>query len=68
MSSDAVVELPPFMRCSNASIFFSNAVIFSGLLLLLLLHRKVVTNRAGDVVKGRREGVTIREKEDGTNC
>ncbi len=45
MSSDAVVELPPFKRCSNAPIFFSNASNLSGLLLL----RNVVTNRGRDV-------------------
>ena len=52
MSSDAVVELPPFKRCFNAPISFSNASKFSGLLLL----RNVVTNR------GR--GVKDREKDD----
>ena len=66
MSSDAVVELPPFKRCFNAPNFFSNALKTSGLLPLLL--RNVVTNRGGDVAKERREGGTIREKEDTTNC
>ena len=45
MSSDAVVELPPFKRCFNAPISFSNASNLSGLLLL----RNVVTNRGRDV-------------------
>ena len=47
MSSDAVVELPPFKRCFNAPISFSNASNLSGLLLL----RKVVTNRGRHVAK-----------------
>ena len=41
MSSDAVVELPPFKRCFNASISFFNASSSLGLLLL----KKVVANR-----------------------
>ena len=47
MSSDAVVELPPFKRCFNALISFSIASTFSGLLLL----SNVVTNRGGAVEK-----------------
>ena len=47
MSSDAVVELPPFKRCFNAPVSFSNASNLSGLLLL----RNVETNRRRDVAK-----------------
>ena len=66
MPSDAVVELPPFKRCSNAPIFFSNASNFAFDSCLgdgerrLLLLRNVGTDRG--------EAVTVREKEDETNC
>ena len=57
MSSDAVVEFPPFKRCSNARIFFSNASRFAFNSCLedggrrLLSLRRVSINRGGDLVK-----------------
>ena len=58
MSSDAVVVFPPFKRCSNARIFFSNAsrFAFGGCLdggRRLLSLRRVSIDRGGDLVKHR---------------
>ena len=66
MSADAVVELPPFRRCFNAPISFSNASNFAFEVCLADDERGLLLLR--NVVKDRREGVTVREKEDETNC
>ena len=65
MSSDAVVELPPFMRCSNASIFFSNASNFAFEICLADFERGLLLLWN---VNERREVDTVREKEDEINC
>ena len=68
MSSDAVVELPPFKRCSNAPISFSNASNFDVEKLLLVDDERVLL-LLSEVVKGRREDVTVRgKKADEINC
>ena len=68
MSAGAGVELPPFKRCSNALIFFSNALNFSGLVLPI----DVVTDSGRNEITDRKnidetyaDGIFNATRDDG---